>query len=290
MMRDMRIGVIGGGMVGQATARTYLEHVKEVIVWDVIPLRCSNTLHHLLNVADPIFVCLPTPQRENGMGLDCSALDHFFSGTTSALMKNEKIRAKNFVLRSTVSIGTTRRLREQYGLTNLVHSPEFLTARCAVTDAQMPTRNIIGVPAYQHFHCPWLQDMYLARFPQVPCLMMSSDESEAVKLFQNGVFAATVSLWNELRSLADKLRLDWDTVRNAILADGRISPSHTQVPGPDGRRGWGGACLGKDLSQLLSHFYEAQMPANVLDGAWHRNFETDRPVEKLTISVREVKP
>ena len=88
---------------------------------------------------------------------------------------------------------------------------------------------------------------------------MSSDESEAVKLFQNSFFAVKVAFWNECNQLASKLGLDWQVVMNAILADGRISPSHTNVPGPDGKYGFGGECLPKDLASLASQMINEGM-------------------------------
>ncbi len=267
MMEEMRIGVVGGGVVGQAVARCYVEHVKEVRVWDILPERRTDDLRRVLE-CDLIFVALPTPQL-GGMGLDVSNLDAFFSGVVRDDKFPELAKGKNWVLRSTVPIGTTRRLRERYGLANLVHSPEFLTARCAATDAQMPARNIIGDTAepVRYTECAGrLDKLYQQRFPHVPVLWMRSDESEAVKLFQNGVFAATVSLWNELRALADKLGLNWDTVRNGILSGGQISPSHTQVPGPDGQKGWGGNCLPKDLAQLIEHLMEIRTNNELIAG------------------------
>jgi UDP-glucose 6-dehydrogenase len=89
-----------------------------------------------------------------------------------------------------------------------------------------------------------------------------------VKLLQNGFFAVKVAYWNEARALADKLGLDWADVHGAVMTDGRIHPSHTQVPGPDGCRGFGGTCLPKDLAQLVHHL-EAE--AYVTGAALHRN-------------------
>lgn len=284
-MREMTIGVIGGGVVGQATACCYLEHVKEVCVADVRTVRSTHSLGGVLK-CDLIFVCLPTPQKA-GMGLDCSALDDFFKGTFPGPFGEygelENHTNANFVLRSTVPIGTTRRLRDQYGLTNLVHSPEFLTARCAMTDAMIPARNIIGCDmSIDYFDgcASVLSSLYMSRFPGTPVILMTSDESESVKLMQNGYFAAQVSLWNELRSLADKLGLAWDVIRSALLADPRVSQQGSQVPGHDGKCGWGGACLPKDVSQLLAHFHEAKLPASVLDAVWERNWDVDRREEQ----------
>lgn len=265
----MKIGIIGGGVVGQATARVWLEHCEEVRICDISPERRTHGC--ILDVVhcDIVFICLP----EN-------RLDEIFH---HPLLVQKQELCANYVLKSTVAIGTTRRLAKQYALPNLVHSPEFLTARCAMTDAQCPSRNIVGVPGYSisihdsgfglRNQCgDLLGDLYKKRFPGTAFHYMSSDESEAVKLFTNGFFATKVSYFNEVRALADKLELDWQTILGGMLSDGRIAHSHTQVPGPDGKRGFGGACLQKDLQMLLECLEDNQITADgVVVGAGNTN-------------------
>lgn len=247
-----------------ATARAFIEHCDEVRVNDIVPERRTHDLGSTLD-CDLIMVCLPTPQREGSLECDTSAIDDFFR-----ICQNGRASLNNFVLRSTVPIGTTRRLREQYGLPNLVHSPEFLTARCALVDAQMPARNIIGYPGATD-HLPALYELYRRRWPHVPIHQLSSDESELVKLAVNSFFAVKVAYWNECHALASKLDLDWRRIMNAILADGRIGPSHTQVPGPDGKFGYGGTCLPKDLANLVTCLRENKLNAAVTEAAGLRN-------------------
>lgn len=249
----MKIGVIGGGVVGRATARTWLGHCDEVRVHDRLKERSLHTLAETLN-CDLVFVCLPTPQKPDSLEMDVSAVEGFFSIHQVGWQKLSDV---NFVLRSTVPIGMTRRLVMQHDLPNLVHHPEFLTARCAMADAMTPAQLVVGAEWEYGGSIRKFQDMLLDairnRFPGVPIRCVSSDESEAAKLFLNGAFAVKVALFNELRSLADSMGLDWDAVRDAMLGDGRIAHEHTQVPGPDGRRGFGGECLPKDLAQLVHH-------------------------------------
>lgn len=250
----MRIGIVGGGVVGRATARCYLEHVDEVRVYDVVGERATHSLEETLECS-LVLVCLPE-----------TTLDEFFDANPFS--------GVNYVLRSTVPIGTTRRLRKEYNL-NIIHSPEFLTERCAITDAQMPARNVIGVP-YDVGHerastvIGPLRRLYERRFPSVQVLTMTSDESEAVKLMTNAFFACKISIFNEFMCLADELGLDWDSVIEGILSDGRIAHSHTAVPGPDGKRGFGGKCLPKDLEMLFDQFKDKN-EAQVIDAVIGRN-------------------
>ena len=242
----MKIGIIGGGTVGRATARAWQEHCEEVRVFDVIKERANSGLYETLD-CELIFICFPESQ-----------IDDFFREAS-----HRGAGKLNFVLKSTVPIGTTRRLAEEYGLPNLVHSPEFLTERCSIWDAQNPARVIIGSPKGPSTlgddnKC---YDLYFDtcqdRFPSVPIFNLSSDESELVKLACNAFAATKVALFNEFRSLTDKLGLDWKAVREGVLGDGRIGNAWTAVPGPDGKRGFGGKCLPKDLEMLIDCFKSA---------------------------------
>lgn len=246
----MRIGIVGGGVVGQATARAFLEHCDEVRVHDHIISRKTHSLIETVD-CDLVFVCLPTPQVRDSLQCDTSSV-----GLWALTVKHLQPHA-NYVLRSTVPVGFTRQIREKYGLSNLVHSPEFLTSRCAVTDAQTPARNIIGVPNYKsgddligNCLCA-LHDLYERRFSGVPIQVMSSDESETVKLALNSFFSVKVAFFNEVYTFCQKMGLDFETVRAGMLSDGRIAHAHTQVPGPDGKLGFGGACLPKDLANFI---------------------------------------
>lgn len=263
----MKIGIIGGGVVGHATARVFMEHA-DVLVYD--KMRGRST-HDLLDVieCDLVFVCLPSPKSKMGSWCDTTIIEECFGFMSGAYGKS------NLVLRSTVPIGFTRRMAETYKLPNLVHNPEFLTARCALVDSQTPARNIIGKPSWQTDAtcCATLEAIYRRRFPGVPVLVMSSDESEAVKVGLNSFFAVKVAYFNELRCLCDMHGLDWETVRAGILSDGRIAHAHTQVPGPDGKRGFGGTCLPKDLASMVDQLGEAGMLCNA---ALRRNEAIDR--------------
>lgn len=267
----MKIGVIGGGVVGHATARTYLGFCDEVRVYDLLAERRTHHLWQVLD-CDLIFICLPTPQKQDSLECDTSAIEQLFTGLETP-SPDHKTRNATFVLRSTVPIGYTRSLVKRFGLTNLVHSPEFLTARCAVTDAMLPARNIIGEAKMKRMSfcpldmpiitpMPWtncgvaLRNLYAMRFPGVTIHMMSSDESEAVKLFQNSFSAIKIAAFNEFYSLTQKLGLDWQTIRTALLAGGWINPMHTEVPGHTGF-GFSGSCLPKDLANLLQCFNDA---------------------------------
>ena len=256
-----RIGVIGNGFVGRAIARGFMEHCGEVRIHDVMPERSTHTLVETL-ACDWIFVCVPTPSGPDGR-CDTSIIEKVIG---DAWCQRIEAGGGRLVIKSTVPVGFTRRMHEQYGTENkrglpltLLHSPEFLTQRCALVDFQTPARNIVGVPCgylYVGPNCePYcaavdLAILYESRFPGVPCIRMSSDESELVKLAQNGFFATKVAYFNAIYQLAQATGCDFEQVRAGMLADGRIAHAHTEVPGPSGELGFGGACLSKDLQSL----------------------------------------
>lgn len=253
----MRIGVVGAGVVGRATARCWLEYCDEVRVFDVQP-ECMTHSRDEVYECEVVFLCVPEGDVE---------------AVVRGIMPEEYDRT--FVIKSTVPAGTTRRLAEQYGLSNLLHSPEFLTARCAATDAQMPARNVIGRPKPDDWSAAgFLADLYRNRFPGVDVHHLTSDESEFLKLAQNAFFHVKVSFMNEMHAACERLGLDWEMVRMALLADGRIAHSHTTVPGADGF-GVAGACLPKDSAEFVRTLERLGLPADVTAGAIRRN-EWDR--------------
>lgn len=270
----MRIGIIGGGVVGHATGEAF-KGVAEVRVYDIDSSRATHPcLSQALEGADLVFVCLPTPKQREGFGCDVSILDSFFHAVSLA---DDGWRNLNWVLRSTVPIGYTASVAERFEIPHIVHSPEFLTARTAVLDACNPTRMIIGCPRRPHGRCSGaLRTLYRSVFPETPIFMLTSDESELVKLAQNTFSAVKIAFFNELRDLSDSHQLDWDKVLEALLAGGWINPMHTQVPGPDGQRGFGGSCLPKDLENFIDCCDKKKIPRLMAAAALTRNTYMDR--------------
>lgn len=259
------LGVIGGGVLGRAVARGFLEHIPEVKVFDNIKERATHTVEEAAT-CDVVMICLPTPAKPNGV-CDTTAIDDFLD---DAKRNKWWTQERCYVIRSTVPVGYTMQrwdiaqqpIDDDEEIVPLLHSPESLTARCALTDFQIPARNIIGMPykkacesdlqneSWLNAAASTLQHLYQTRFPGVQCLIMSSNESELVKLACNAFFATKVTFFNAIHQTANQHGCDWNTIRAGILSDGRIAHAHTQVPGPSGELGYGGACLSKDTASL----------------------------------------
>jgi len=263
------IGIIGGGFVGSAMARMCMEHA-EVRIFDVMPERKTHPIIEVVQ-SDLVFLCLPTPMTEpKQYRYDCD-LSILKSGLNDVFQYY--VKGTTVVIKSTVPVGTTALLAKEYDLP-LVHSPEFLTARCALVDAQTPARNITGYVEGNPNSIDaavLLRRWYQERFPGVPSFLASSNNSEAAKLACNTFFAVKVAFFNEFRQFAEAAGCDWEDVREMMLADGRIAHAHTTAPGPDGMWGFGGTCLPKDLQNVMQAAKGLGVETDLLSATWERN-------------------
>ncbi len=265
----MKIGVVGNGFVGGALSRAFVENY-ELFVYDKVENRSPHSLSETIET-DIVFVCLPTPMKDiEGAEANLSIIHEFFD-EVEQLTKFEN--GTVYVIKSTVPIGTTSSLREKYKTENIIHSPEFLTARCANIDLLTAARHVIGGSSPDSEQVKKVLELYEERFPGSRILTMSSDESEFVKYACNCFFATKVIFFNELKLLCENMDLDWDLMMKGIISDGRIGQSHHRVPGPDGGYGFGGTCFPKDLNAFIDTFEKNGMEANLLKAVWERNKE-----------------
>jgi len=259
-MQKDRIGIVGNGFVGGAIVQGF-STFKDVVVYDKDPKRSVNTLDEVLS-SKYVFVCLPTPMvSSEGGECNLSIIEDFFSGV-------EYNEGQVFIIKSTVPVGTTKRLREKYGLPNIVHCPEFLTARTARVDFICASRSIIGGDA---LYTSMVKSLLEERFPGTPVHITTSEESELIKYASNCFFATKIVFFNEIRLLCDELGLNWDSVIQGIISDGRIGQSHFQVPGHDGQYGFGGACFPKDVNAMIKTMEENGMSPDLLKSVWEEN-------------------
>ena len=257
MMDNVTVGIVGNGFVGNAVYQNLRDKVK-CKVFDVDKNRCLNSLDDVIR-QDFIFVCLPTPMRTTGE-CDLSILDDFFEDLPDNL-------TGTFVIKSTVPIGTTKKYTERH---NVIHNPEFLTARNAVEDYAKAERNIVGGDSEL---CVDFISFFEACFPKIPSVIVSSDESEAIKYFSNTFLAYKVAYFNKLFDVCKATGMNYTHVRRGVTADHRIGKSHTQVPGIDNDRGFGGTCFPKDINSLIVQMESHGVNADMLKAVWDYNQE-----------------
>ena len=232
----MKIGIIGYGFVGKAVAAGF--DGNELFIAD--PKYDTSTADVMDEYPHVIFVCVPTPYGDNGK-IDSSIVESIFDElkTTKALV----------VLKSTVTPDIVARLQKI--VFRFVYNPEFLTEANAVKDFLNPTHHVFGGYPYDTSE---LELIYRKFSKCLPCKGYHTTAVEAsfVKYGINSFLAAKVLFMNQFADVVNQHGGNWDSVSRAMMGDPRIGKSHMQVPGPDGRKGYGGACFTKDTAALAS--------------------------------------
>ena len=269
----MKVGVIGNGFVGEAQAFAF-SLSNEVLIYDVDPAKSFNTLEEV-HTADFIFVCVPTPMRQDGTQ-DTSYIEEVFRHAKAGPI---------YIIKSTIKPGSTRGLQIMYPDLNIVFSPEFLTERIAKLDMMMQARIIFGG---KRELTDKVQKLYEGRFMNRHFIHTDTNTAEFIKYMNNCFFATKVSLLNEYYRLAQMMNVDWETAMHGFAADGRVGDSHMQVPGPDGKLGFGGACFPKDINAFIQLGKENNLDMNVLEAAWKTNLEVRPEADWTQLKGRAV--
>ena len=264
-----RVGFVGYGYVGAAVG-TALADIVEVRHHDPA---CANSvaLSDLVPWADAVFVCVPTPAGANGAA-DLSAVFAVMSrlAQLSAVVP--------VILKSTVPPGTCAHIAERWPSLRLLFSPEFLRERHHLQDAKAPHRIVLGwTDSCDARQRDSIRELFHRQNPTVPQVEMSAAEAEMLKYASNALFAIKVSFANEMHELAERLDIAWEPIRRALVLDPRIGDDHLQVPGPDGRPGFGGSCLPKDIAALLAVAADADVELEVVMAALRANARRRSP-------------
>jgi len=275
----MKIGVIGKGFVGTAVQYGFSPNVgcdAEVRVYDKVPTKSTHTLEEVVNESEFVFISVPTPADETGkiyLGILEECLNDI-----EKVSQNEKTI---FLIRSTTIPGTTRKLQEEHPTLKLVFNPEFLTERSANFDFINQSRVILGgkvIPVGK------VAELYRWRFgSSISVIQTDYESAEMIKYLTNTFFATKVSFLNDMKLLSDKVGADWDDVLEGFVRDSRVGHTHLNVPGPDGKFGFGGSCFPKDIQAIINFADELDLDMSVLKGAWKTNLKVrpERDWEKL---------
>ena len=280
----MKLGIIGNGFVGNAIAHAFIPYM-EVKIYDKDPDKSYNTLTEVSNDSDVVFISVPTPMTAEG-AIDTSIIDSVFADISEVSENPETV----FVLKSTVVPGTTRSIKDKYPQLKIVFNPEFLTERHARFDFLNQSRIILGEvsdinhPEESSKSITKVVDLYRARFSSTNFIVTNYETAEMIKYFNNLFFAVKVSFMNEMKLVSDKIgTVNWQKAVAGFVSDGRVGDSHLQVPGPDGKKGFGGSCFPKDINAFINFGDGLGLDLSVIKGAWETNLKVrpEKDWEKL---------
>jgi UDPglucose 6-dehydrogenase len=228
----MRIGIIGFGFVGNAVYSSYKDKVECIIKDEQQGYQCS---YSDIKQCDAIFVCVPSPQTENG---ECD------SSILQSVIENLSDYSGVIISKVTAPPDVYSGLKAN----NLFYIPEFLTARNSVEDYRN-TKNLIIGGSKDHQIAEHIIKLGLPNVEQVRYVTLK--EASIIKYTANTFLSVKVVFMNEIKQLCDKISVDYDTIKDSLRLDSRIGSTHLDVPGYDGLLGYGGSCFPKDMSALL---------------------------------------
>lgn len=256
----MIIGVIGHGTVGKAVAHTLAFYHTVRILDKYVYCFSSNDHFKEILTTDVIFVCVPTPLKEDRLDM-------------SAVKEVLELLARNcyhgvVIIKSTLKIGAMDEFKNCYNL-RLVYAPEFLRGRSSLQFFVVPPGRLVfsGEPDDVKVV------LEIFEWCETRKIIMDNRSAEVMKLAHNAMFATKVSFTNEIKKVCLEVGANPQKVMNAIAADPRNGPSHLDPTiGP-----YAESCLGNDALELMQ-----TTPNNFLLEAVHRrNEETKINAKKL---------
>ena len=224
MENRLKVGIVGCGFVGGALKQWLEEHNPSV---DVLVSDPPKGFNDDLSAADVVFVSIHIPTERDG-SQNITLLKEIIGGVPD----------KPIFIRTTILPGTSGELSRETER-RVYFMPEFLTERTAYAD-------FCSQPMVFTAESDLLQRIFVGK----KFIEMTSFEAEVCKYAHNVFGALKVTYFNGISDYCKRNNADYDRVLKGVLLSGYINDTHTAVPGPDGKLGYGGKCFPKDVNAL----------------------------------------
>ncbi len=248
------VGIIGYGVVGKAIDYTFSKK-NEVIKYDKY-----NRHHSFSDLAstDFVFISVPTPFIRSDGSMDVSAVEE-------SLVRLESINYRGIVIiKSTLPPGSTEKLSSRREL-KILFNPEFLR-QSTTPNEDFANQKLVVIGASSKTDFESVEKLYKSVLSDdAQYFMTTYTEAEMVKISQNTMLGSRVLLANMIFKACEKANLDYNLIKKLAFDEcDLLGPEMVSVPGPDGKLGFGGKCLPKDMF-AFSSIFKSSLISSLLD-------------------------